>query len=65
MNAVLITVIWLQSAPVLQTQPMESIGVCVASARAAVQMIAQQATSNMTGGHAALQLAYDEKKMEW
>lgn len=65
MNIFLISIIWLQGSPVLQTQPLASIHQCTALAQAAVQMVQGQATSNMTSGHSELQIAHDAKTNSW
>jgi hypothetical protein len=64
-NALLISVIWLQGSPVLHTQALASVKQCVSAAEAAVQMIQGQALTNMGGGHGALQLVHDDKLNTW
>lgn len=65
MNVVLISIIWLQGSPVLQTQPLASVRQCMAVAEAAIQMVQEQAATNLSGGHNALQLAHDAKTNVW
>jgi len=65
MNAFLISIIWLQGSPVMQTQAVTSSRQCTALAEAAIQMVQEQAATNMTGGHSELQIAHDAKTNSW
>ena len=61
----LIVLTWLQGAPVVQTQTLESPQECRAVAEATVQMMQRQAQTNMAAPHNALTLAREEKPDEW
>lgn len=61
----LIVLTWLQGAPVVQTQTLESDHACRAVAEATAQMIQRQAQTNMSAPHNALTLSRDEKTDEW
>ena len=65
MNALLISIIWLQGSPVLHTQALGSVRQCASVAEATIQMIQGQALTNMTGGTNALQIVHDEKLNSW
>ena len=65
MNALLLSIIWLQGSPVLHTQALPSVKQCVSAAEAAIQMMQGQALTNMGGGHNALQVVHDDKLNMW
>ena len=65
MNALLISIIWLQGSPVLHTQPLVSAKQCSSVAEADIHMIQGQALTNMTAGSNALQIVHDEKLNSW
>lgn len=50
MDEFLVTLLWLQGGPVLQTQPVTSIRQCIALAEASVQMLQVQAEANWQEG---------------
>jgi len=65
LSALLISIIWLQGSPMLQTQPLVSEKQCVTVAEATIQMIQGQALTNMTGGNNQLKVVHDEKLNMW
>jgi hypothetical protein len=64
-KTVLVVLTWLQGAPVVQTQTLESPQECRVVAEATVQMMQKQAQTNMMAPHNALTVAHDEKPEEW
>jgi hypothetical protein len=64
-NALLISIIWLQGSPVLHTQPLVSEKQCASVAEATIQMIQGQALTNMTGGNNQLKIVHDERLNLW
>lgn len=65
MKALLLIVSWIQTGPVLQVQPLESIAACHVAATASARMISAQAVSNMTSPHRELDLIKEEKTGDW
>lgn len=65
LKTLLVVVTWFQSAPLIQTQMMESPHDCRIAAEATVQMIQYQARTNMTSPHNDLSASRDEKTGDW
>lgn len=65
MKTLLLIVTWLQGAPVVQTQFLESPSECRIAAESVMQMITVQARTNMMPPHGNLVASRDEKTGEW
>ena len=64
-HILLITSVWLQGAPLIQTLPMTTLAQCIDAAENTVAIVRSQAMSNMIGGAGDLQLSRDDKTHDW
>jgi hypothetical protein len=65
LKVLLLIVSWIQSGPVVQVQPLETIAACQVASAASARMIAAQALTNMTSPHRELTLEKDDKTGDW
>ena len=65
LTTMLVVVTWLQGGPILHTQLLASPRACQQAAQAAVQMIEQQARTNLTGPHGVLSVEYKPQNQDW
>lgn len=65
MKVLLLIVSWIQSGPVVQVQPLETVAACQVASAASARMIAAQALTNMASPHRELTLEKDEKTGDW
>ena len=65
LSTLLVVVTWLPGGPMLHTQLLASPRACQLVAHAAVQMIEQQARTNLTSPHGVLSVVHDPQTQQW
>lgn len=65
MSIILITAVWLQAGPMVQTTPMDSVQTCRVAAEAVMDIISNLAETNLNAPHKPLRREGGTTSNEW